>query len=144
MKVEITIIAFVVVTCLVAVTMLTLVFRANSTWGRVGLLVSGIIFAIPSAYTLVAFKPGWFDARYKVYQAFYDDIHVGMTRDEVLKCMSVHYTKGSERLSPNIISDDSNSLGFFMNPEKSGEPNCEGIFLDMKSGIVVRKRYSAD
>jgi hypothetical protein len=42
------------------------------------------------------------------------------------------------------MSDEPDSLGFFMNPESSREPNCEGIFLKLEAGRVVSKEYSPD
>lgn len=35
-------------------------------------------------------------------------------------------------------------LSFFMNPETSREPNCEGIFLTLEASRVTKKVYSAD
>ena len=41
----------------------------------------------------------------------------------------------------NNAADD---VGYFMNPEKSTEPNCEGIFLTLEAGSVTKMWYSAD
>jgi hypothetical protein len=42
------------------------------------------------------------------------------------------------------LHDTPDGLGFFMNPEASREPNCEGIFLRLEQGRVTKKTYSPD
>ncbi|MFT5109867.1 MAG: hypothetical protein ACI9UA_005519 [Pseudoalteromonas tetraodonis] len=42
------------------------------------------------------------------------------------------------------MDDTSERFGFFMNPEHSKDPNCEGIFLSLHKGTVAKKVYSAD
>jgi len=71
-------------------------------------------------------------------------IQPGMTRFEVLASLERHYPAGGPRQRPKIMKDTADELGFFMNPEDSYEPNCEGIFLDFADGKVTRKRYSRD
>ena len=46
--------------------------------------------------------------------------------------------------TPKVLEDSDTRLDFFMNPERSTEPNCEGIFLQMQENKVVKKSYSAD
>lgn len=58
--------------------------------------------------------------------------------------MDARYPKNGKRQRPRIMQDNPGSLGFFMNPETSREPNCEGIFLDFKDGRIVSKAYSPD
>jgi hypothetical protein len=55
-----------------------------------------------------------------------------------------HYPFDGERLRPNVIENSDIKLSFFMNPEDSTEPNCEGIFLRMRDNKVVRKSYARD
>ncbi len=67
-----------------------------------------------------------------------------MTRDEVFAALDRHYPPTGPRKRPKILRDDTDSIGFFMNPEKSREPNCEGIFLTLKEGRVITRIYSPD
>jgi hypothetical protein len=113
-------------------------------------LVAGIMLLValvslaPSAYVVLAIFPELADARFRTYKGFYRDIHVGMTREQVLAAMERRYPKSGKRQPPRILENATNRLGFFMNPEKSVEPNCEGIFLNLESNRVVSKVYSAD
>ena len=67
-----------------------------------------------------------------------------MTRDEVLELVRRHYPQGGSRQAPRLFEDTEAELGFFMNPEGSVNPNCEGIFLEMSAGKVTSKDYSRD
>ena len=67
-----------------------------------------------------------------------------MTREQVLAAMDQRYPTNGSRKRPKIMDDTPESLGFFMNPETSREPNCEGIFLTLERGRVTRKVYSPD
>jgi hypothetical protein len=58
--------------------------------------------------------------------------------------MDRRYPAGSPRQKPKLWQDDASALNFFMTPEKSAEPNCEGIFLGLNGGRVASKHYSAD
>jgi hypothetical protein len=107
-------------------------------------VVIASISLLPSALLFVLANPGIFDARFRAYKAFYKDIDVGMTRAEVLALMSQHYPTNGARLPPKVMEDTSERLGFFMNPEGSTEPNCEGIFLTLEHEIVRSKSYSPD
>jgi hypothetical protein len=103
-----------------------------------------LVFLVPAGYVYVAFHPEFVDKRFRTYKAFYRDIHVGMTREEVIAAMDRRYPADGPRQRPKIMSDESGELGFFMDPENSREPNCEGIFLTLESGRVVKKQYSPD
>jgi len=63
---------------------------------------------------------------------------------EVMTLVDQHYPSEGERLRPNLIEGSDKKLSFFMNPEDSAEPNCEGIFLQMQDNKVVRKSYARD
>jgi hypothetical protein len=104
----------------------------------------GAFCLLPAGLVFVLMNPGIFDSRFRPYQTFYKSINIGMTRAEILSLMGQHYPTNGPRQVPKIMEDTPERLGFFMNPEGSTEPNCEGIFLDMKNGIISRKRYSSD
>ena len=111
---------------------------------RTVLLVLAFVFLIPAGYVFLAFNPWLADARFRTYRAFYRDIEIGMTRQQVLTVMEQRYPTNGSRKPPKVMQDWDNSLGFFMNPESSREPNCEGIFLTLTNGRVVKKDYSPD
>lgn len=119
--------------------------RKSSGGVRIGLAIVGAICFFLPGYLLVAvFAPGLVDARIRAYQTFFEDIRPGMTRFEVLASLEKHYPAHGPRQRPKIMKDTAAELGFFMNPEDSYEPNCEGIFLDFAEGKVTRKSYSRD
>jgi hypothetical protein len=103
-----------------------------------------LIFTVPAIYLFLVLHPQLIDGRYRAYKAFYGDIQVGMTRDQVIAAMEARYPLNGKRQRPKIMQDDSGQLGFFMNPETSREPNCEGIFLSFDNGHVISKTYSPD
>jgi hypothetical protein len=116
-----------------------------SNWLKRGILIVAALFLLtPSGVALICIKPELVDGRYKTYKQLYGDIHVGMSRAEVMTLVDQHYPSGGERLPPNIIEDSDKKLSFFMNPEDSTEPNCEGIFLRMQDDSVVKKSYARD
>jgi hypothetical protein len=71
-------------------------------------------------------------------------VEIGMTRSDIINLVASHYPDDGLRLAPTVMDDTPTSLGFFMNPEDSREPNCEGIFLVLQDGKVVSKSYSND
>lgn len=107
----------------------------------IGLAVACLL---PGAYAYLAFHPELVDARFRTYKRFYRDIQVGMTREQVLAALEKHYPPDGPRKRPTLVTDSPSSLGFFMNPETSREPNCEGIFLTFEDGRVTRMGYSPD
>ena len=118
--------------------------KARSGFITAMMLVLALVFVAPAACVFVAFHPDLVDGRFRAYKAFYHDIQVGMSREQVLAAMEQRYAKDGARQRPKVMSDEPDSLGFFMNPESSREPNCEGIFLKLEAGRVVSKEYSPD
>jgi hypothetical protein len=112
--------------------------RSKLLWG-----VVTMVLLAPAGLVLAAFYPELVDARFRTYKAFYRDLHQGMTRDEVLATLDKHYPAGGARKRPKMSEDEFN-LGFFMDPEHSREPNCEGIFLKLNHGHVESLTYSPD
>ena len=106
--------------------------------------VAVLCLLLPGYLFVAVYFPQWIDARHRVYQAFYQDIEFGMSRDQVFATLGKHYPTNGPRQRPTTNTDTAERLGFFMNPEHSREPNCEGIFLDFKDGRMVRKHYSRD
>jgi len=106
-------------------------------------LVAVLLLAVGVFFSQPVF-PQLFDRRIAAYQRFYRAIDEGMTRAEVLETRDRLYPEGDTRQPPVVMEDVPRSLGFFMNSEGEVEPNCEGIFLDLENGRVVRKRYSRD
>ena len=116
-----------------------------SNWLKRGILIVAALFLLtPSGVALLCIKPELVDGRYETYKQLYGDIHVGMSRAEVMTLVDRHYPSGGERLPPDIIEDSDKKLSFFMNPEDSTEPNCEGIFLKLENDAVVKKSYARD
>jgi hypothetical protein len=117
---------------------------ARSGVARVSMIGLGLVFLLPAAYVFLAFHPELVDGRFRTYKAFYRDIQIGMSRDEVFGVLDRHYPKSGARQRPKVMEDEPGRLGFFMNPETSREPNCEGIFLTLDHGRVTKKDYSPD
>ena len=132
------------VTLMVAVAFLVFAYLA-SHWLKRGILIVAALFLLgPSVVALIGFKPELVDDRFRTYKQLFGDIEVGMSRAEVMTLVDQHYSSEGERLRPNLIEDSDKKLSFFMNPEDSTEPNCEGIFLNMRDNKVVRKSYARD
>ncbi|MDA7880992.1 hypothetical protein N9A94_01665 [Akkermansiaceae bacterium] len=110
---------------------------------RILLFLAGSGILIPSVLFFLALNLWITDPRFRTYRSFYYDIEEGMTREEVLRVLVKHYPRDGAREHPIIRTDDDEKMGFFMNPEESA-PIAEGIFLDLKEGIVVKKTYSND
>ncbi len=124
--------------------LLVTVFRVRSAGLKVLLLLVAIVTLTPAGLVVLAAFPEWVDARFRSYKAFYAEIQPGMTRDEVMALQTRVYPEGGPRQKPRIAIEDDTSLTFFMHPEDSTEPNCEGIFLAFKDGKVTSKTYSPD
>lgn len=132
------------VTLIGAVACLVFAYLA-SKWIKRGILIVAALFLLgPSGVALIGFKPELVDDRFRTYKQLFGDIEVGMSSADVMTLVDQHYPSEGERLRPNIIEDSDKKLGFFMNPEDSTEPNCEGIFLRMQGDKVVRKSYARD
>jgi hypothetical protein len=111
---------------------------------RALMIVLASVFLLPAACVFIAVHPELVDGRFRTYKRFYSDIQVGMTREQVLAAMERRYPADGPRERPKIMDDTPTSLGFFMNPETSREPNCEGIFLTLEGGSVTEIGYSPD
>ena len=113
-------------------------------WARILLILTGSGVLISSVFIFLALNSWIIDPRFRTYRSFYYEIEEGMTRQQVIEILIKHYPRDGARDRPTVRSDDEDQLGFFMNPEDYREPNCEGIFLEMKDGVVVKKTYSND
>jgi hypothetical protein len=118
--------------------------KARNGFTMALMLLLAVVFIAPAGYVFLAFHPQFVDGRFRTYKAFYRDIQIGMTREQVFTILDRHYPKSGPRQHPKVMDDTTNSLGFFMNPETSREPNCEGIFLKLEGGRVKSKDYSPD
>jgi len=129
---------------LLALAGLAAAFAARTHLVRVLATISVCIFIAPSVLLFLALHPAVIDPRFRTYRAFYNDVQVGMTREQVFDALERRYSAGGARQKPKILDDTSTALNFFMNPEGSREPNCEGVFLVMSGGKVISKCYSPD
>jgi len=128
----------------VALAAIVIAWKARSGLVTAIMVVLALVFMLPAAYVFLAFHPELVDGRFRTYKAFYRNIQVGLTRDQVLGVMERHYPSGGPRQRPRVVPDDTEELGFVMNPESSREPNCEGIMLKLVRGRVVAKEYRPD
>ncbi len=55
------------------------------------MIVLALVFLLPAAYVFLAFHPELVDGRFRTYKAFYRDIHVGMTKDQVFAALDRRY-----------------------------------------------------
>ena len=116
----------------------------KSGWPRILLILTGSGVLISSVFFFLALNSWIIDPRFRTYRSFYYEIEEGMTRQQVIEILIKLYPRDGVRDRPTVRSDDEDQLGFFMNPEDYREPNCEGIFLEMKDGVVVKKTYLND
>jgi hypothetical protein len=129
---------------LLALVTVVIACKARSRFAMALMLLLALVFIAPAGYVFLAFHPALVDGRFRTYKAFYHDLQVGMTREQVLAAMERRYPADGPRKRPKIMDDTPTSLGFFMNPETSREPNCEGIFLTLEGGHVTKIVYSPD
>jgi hypothetical protein len=127
-----------------SVIMLITVTRVRSMGLKVVLVLISFVTLAPAALVLVSMYPEWVDARYRSYKGFYEGLQLGMTHAEVMDLQAKLYPEGGPRQKPQIIMEDEKNLTFFMHPEHSTEPNCEGIFLVFENGRLKSKTYSPD
>jgi hypothetical protein len=127
-----------------SVIMLITVTRVRSMGLKVVLVLISFVTLAPAALVLVSMYPEWVDARYRSYKGFYEGLQLGMTHAEVMDLQAKLYPEGGPRQKPQIIMEDEKNLTFFMHPEHSTEPNCEGIFLVFENGRLKSKSYSPD
>jgi hypothetical protein len=124
--------------------LITAFFKVRSIGLKVLLALIAVMTLMPAGLVVLVVHPEWVDARYRSYKNFYTEIQPGMTREEVMALQARMYPEGGARQKPRIAMEDDTSLTFFMHPEVSTEPNCEGIFLVFKDGKVTSKTYSPD
>lgn len=67
-----------------------------------------------------------------------------MTRDEMMEAIAEIYPVEGKRKRPRFRVDEPTHIILFMDPERSSEPNCEGIFLTISNGRIVKKGYGMD
>jgi len=132
------------VTLIGAIACLVFAYLASHWLKRGILIVAALVLLAPSGLVLVIFKPELIDDRFKTYKQLFGDIEVGMSRAQVMTLVDQHYPSEGKRLRPTIVEDSEKKLSFWMNPEDSKEPNCEGIFLQMQDDRVMRKSYARD
>lgn len=135
---------FAVVATAVAFAAAILACRASRVVFRVLLGLVALVCLLPAAFVTAIYFPELVDERYWVYKSFYNDIKDGMTRDEVFALVDRRYPANGPRMRPKVVYEEPDKIGFFMNPERSGDPNCEGILLRLSAGRVIEKRYSPD
>jgi len=129
---------------IMALVALVVACKVRSSGVSAVMMVLALVFLLPAGYLCVALYPELIDGRFRTYKAFYREIQIGMSRDDVLAVLDRCYPKSGPRQRPKIMNDAPDALGFFMNPETSREPNCEGIFLTLKNDHVTKKEYSPD
>lgn len=128
-----------------SVVLLITVFRVRRVGLKVLLVFLAVVTLTPTGLVLMAMHPEWMDGRYRSYKAFYAEIQLGMTRDEVMAVQAKLYPENGPRKKPRIITDDAGGLTFFMDPEDpESSANCEAILLAFKEGKVSTKTYSPD
>src|SRR5688572_15717109 len=85
-----------------AVVTLILAFATRSSGLRTSMILLASIFLLPAAYVFLALNPWLVDSRFRTYRAFYNDIHVGTTREQVLSIMEQRYPVAGRRQRPKI------------------------------------------
>jgi hypothetical protein len=136
--------AAVTIACALSAVAVVIAFRVQSIVKKMLLSVLAAVLFFPAALLLVMLHPELIDARHRAYKAFYRDIDIGMTRQQVFALASAHYPAAGLRMRPRTLYDKPEEIVFFMDPEARGEPNCEGILLTLSDNRVTQKRYSAD
>src|SRR6476659_240884 len=58
------------------------------------MLLLALVFIAPAGYLFLAFHPELIDGRFRTYKAFYRDVHLGMTREEVSAALDRRYPAG--------------------------------------------------
>ncbi len=118
-------------------------FRSRG-WRRWSVVLPSAAVVLASANVFAALNVWVIDARFRAYRSFYRGIEAGMSREQVFGLRDTLYPRGGDRMRPTVAEDSARQLWFFMDPEDSAEPNCEGIFLSMSGGRVREKSYSPD
>lgn len=128
----------------ISAVMLVAVFKVRRVGLKLLLALIALLALTPCWLVLLAMHPEWTDERYRSYKSFYEGLRLGMTRAEVMDWEQRVYPAQGLRLRPKIMIEDDINLTFFMDPENSAEPNCEGIILAFKEGKLKSKTYSPD
>jgi hypothetical protein len=129
---------------LLAVWLVVLTIRASRWFARALFAVGALVFCVPVVWLFLAFHEELVDARVRTYKAFYSDVRVGMTRDELLALLKRDYAEGGPRQRPKVVEDTATRLSFCMSPEAERDPNCEGIYITFIDGRVSQKEYVRD
>lgn len=132
------------VAALAGLVMAVFALRSRHRRSWIWLTLCSAVCLTPVICVALAIHPEWIDARFRTYQAFHLDLRAGMTRQEVLAAMERRYPAAGPRMQPIITINTPERLGFFMNPETSPDPDCEGIFLTLKDESVTKIEYLAD
>src|SRR6267142_5796709 len=82
---------------LIALVLVVFACRAKSAFATVLLLLFALVFTVPGIYLFLALHPELIDGRYRTYKAFYGDIKVGMTHDQVIAAMQGRYPQNGKR-----------------------------------------------
>ena len=129
---------------LLAVWLVVLAIRASRWFARALFAVGALVFCIPAVWLFLAFHEELVDARVRAYKAFYSDVRVGMTRDELSTLLQRDYPEGGPRQRPKIVVETLDHVSFCMSPEGETDPNCEGITVRLQDGRVTAKEYVRD
>jgi hypothetical protein len=62
---------------------------------KAAMVVLALVFLIPSGYLFSVFHPELVDGLFRTYKAFYGDIQIGMTRDEVFAALDRRYPRSN-------------------------------------------------
>lgn len=111
------------------------IFRQQRT--RVALWIGGLFiaaFLIVAVMDLTPVKP---------YRRFYNSIHNGMTRAEVMAELHRQFPVRGRYPVPALRNESDSQMMFFLDPKQSAY-NAEGVFLGLKNGRVTGKVYSPD
>lgn len=139
------VLAIFIVGIVIGIVLAIAAFRAQKPIPRVVLgITSATAILMVSWLMVMILAPNWINARHRAYKTFYDDLQVGMSREQVIRSMEEHYPAAGPRQRPKIATDTSTELGFLMTPENPGDPNAEGISVVLSDGRVTRKYYSRD
>ncbi len=119
-------------------------WRSSRLLLRLFLFIASLSILAPSAIALVGKNPWLVDSRFRIYQFFYWNIRIGMSREEVFAEMNNWYPKVESHKPPTTALDTAYQLKFYMTQENPGEPQHEAILLKMLDGRVIGKEYIAD
>lgn len=111
------------------------VFRQHRT--RTALWIGGLFIAAFLIVALIDFTP------VKPYRRFYNSIHNGMTRAEVIAELHRQFPARGRHPVPALRNESDSQMMFFLDPKQSAY-NAEGVFLTLTNDRVAAKVYSPD